>query len=94
MNFPILVGAAEQEGGGSGVYSYRRISAENGLADVVGKVERVANERHPAEEVGQAEDPEARWHVDDGPQVLGQGRDRLLGLLALLHRHRALKTGR
>ena len=46
------------------------IAAENGFADEVGKIQRVADKRHPAEEIRQAEDAHRLWHVDDGMHVL------------------------
>lgn len=48
------------------------ITTEDSLADEVGKVERVANERHPTKQVRQAEDPHRFRHVDDGVNVFLQ----------------------
>ena len=73
--------------------THGRISSKDSFANVVREVERVADERHPAKEVGQAEDAKTRRHVDDRPEVLRQRRDRLLRLLTLFHGHRALEGG-
>ena len=48
------------------------IATEDSLAHKVGKVERVADEGHPAEEIGQTQDLHGLGHVDDGLQVFAQ----------------------
>ncbi len=72
-------------------FSYRRISSKNCLSDVIRKVERVTDQRHPAEEIGQAKNPETARHVDDGPEVFRQRRHRPFCLLALFDCHGTLK---
>lgn len=45
----------------------RGISPVDDFSDEIGEVERIADEGHPAKEVGEAQDPQRLWHVDDGP---------------------------
>ena len=55
-----------------------RVASKDGLADEVSEVEWVADERHPAEEVGQTEHAQRGRHIDDRHQILLQGDARLL----------------
>jgi len=45
------------------------IPAEDCLPHEVGEVEGVADEGHPAEEVGEAEHAQTGRHLDDGPKI-------------------------
>ena len=47
------------------------------LPDEVSEVERVADEGHPTEEVGETQQRQRAWHVDQRAQV-GHGRHRPL----------------
>lgn len=52
------------------------VPAEHALCHEVGEVERVADQRHPAEEVGEAEHFEGARHVHDRLEEVQQGRVR------------------
>ena len=73
-------------------FTHPWIAPKDSLSYKVGKVKRVANEGHPAKEVGETEDLETVRHVDDGQEILLQGGDSGSGALVVVvvHRDRTL----
>lgn len=49
------------------------ISPKHRFAHEIGKVQRVADVRHPAKEICQADHPQGARHKDNGPQIIPQG---------------------
>ena len=50
----------------------RRVTPKYSLSNKISKIQRIANQWHPTEQIGQTKYSQTVWHIHDGPQVVDQ----------------------